>query len=112
MLVIAGVVTLIGVTVTLTSISEAQVSLSSLQGDRALGLSEGCGQEALLYLNENNSLPSSIVTPLGSCNVTLESQTGSDWIFTVDGEISNHFKKIRIEATRSNTITINSWKEI
>jgi len=111
-LVIAAAVTLIGVTVSLSAINEAQVSFSNLKSDHSLDLAEGCAADALLYLNKNDLLPSAITLPAGSCSVTTESQSGNDWTFLVDAVFSNYSKKLRIQATRSNTVSITSWQEI
>lgn len=111
-LVIAAVVTLIGVTVSLTSINEAQVSFSNIQGDVALDLVEGCVEDALLYLSKRNALPSTVSIPAGTCTVTTESHVGNDWTFTVEGVFSNYSKRFRIQANRGSTVSITSWQEI
>jgi hypothetical protein len=111
-LVIAAVVLIIGTTVSLISISEGQISLSSYHNDTVLDGVEGCTEDALLYLNENNSLPATITTPQITCTVTVNSQAGSNWTITVTGTVSGHTKSIQVQLTRTTTIAITSWQEI
>lgn len=110
-LVIAAVVLVIGTTVALVSINEGQISLASFQNDSVLDAVEGCTEDTLLYLNENNSLPATVVTPQLTCNVS-GSQAGSNWTFTVAGTVSGYTKSIQIQAARTTTISITSWNEI
>lgn len=111
-LVIAAVVTLIGVTVSLSAISEAQVSFSNVQGDESLDFVEGCAEDALLHLSKRNTLPATISLPAGSCTIITESRVGNDWTFTVSGIFSNYSKNLRIQANRGSTVNITSWQEI
>jgi hypothetical protein len=111
-LVIAAVVVVIGVTVSLLSISEAQMSLASKKGHESLLLTDGCVEEVLLYLNKRGILPSTVTTPHGNCGVTQNSQTGMQWTFTVNGSFEGYHKKIQVTATRDSVVYINSWKEV
>ena len=111
-LVIAAVVLVIGTTVSLVSISEGQISLSSYHNDTALDAVEGCTEDALLYLNENDSLPAAITTPQVTCTITVNSQSGPNWTITVSGTISDHTKSIQVQLTRATTIIITSWNEV
>ena len=112
MLVIAAVVALIGTTVTLTSINGLQTSFSLYRADSSLDLVEGCAEDALFYLNEINALPVTIILPVGSCSIDLESQSGNDWTFIVNGNFSGYTKKVRIQTNRSTTISVTSWQEM
>lgn len=111
-LVIAAVVLVIGTTISLVSISEGQISLSSYQNDVVLDGVEGCTEDALLYLNENNSLPGTITTPQITCTITVNSQSGSNWTITVSGTQSGHTKNIQVQLIRTTTIAITDWQEI
>jgi len=111
-LVIAAVVLIISTTIALISITEGQISLSSLTSDTTLDGVEGCMEDALLYLNENNAMPAAIITPQLTCSVTVNSQVGSDWTITTTGTVLGHTKSIRVQLTRTTTITIDSWEEI
>jgi hypothetical protein len=111
MLVIGVVVLVVGTTVSLLAINDIQSALADKKGHEALDLVEGCAEDALLMLNENNSLPSTVVLPEGSCSVTINSQSGSTWIFTVSGTFEGYVKSIQVEAERSTTIVIRNWSE-
>lgn len=111
-LVIAAVVLTIGISVSLLSINEAQISLAGKKSEEAVGFVEGCVEDALLHLNENNSIPSTIVLPEGSCSVTIDSQVGDNWTFTVSGSIDTFTKSIRVAANRGATVGVSSWQEV
>jgi hypothetical protein len=111
-LIIAAVVLIIGTTISLVSISEGQMSLSGIQSDTALGILEGCTDETLLYINENNSLPTSVTTPDGICTVTLDSLVGNIWTITLSTTVNSFTKTVKVTLNRSSTITITSWEEI
>ena len=82
-LVILAVTLTIFISVTLLSIDGAQVSLAEVQDAESVNIIDSCLEDALLYLNNNNSLPSSISLPEGSCNLTQGSHSGDNWVFTV-----------------------------
>lgn len=111
-LVISAAVLVIGISVSLLSISEIQIALSGKKNDEALDITEGCTEDTLLYLNENNSLPASITLPEGSCSVTLDSQSDNDWTFTVSTTLDGYTKSVQIEASRSSILDVTSWQEI
>lgn len=111
-LVIAAVVVSIGLSTSLLSINEAQTSLSGAKNDESLDIVEGCIEDALIRLNEGNAIPTQIPLPQGTCNVTIDAQSGNDWTFTATGIVDNHSKKIQVQATRTTTISITSWEEI
>ena len=110
---VVGVILLsTGMAVILNSINESQSSTSDSQKEKVIGFVESCAQDALLRLNDNNALPGSIVLPDGSCTVTINSQVGNNWDFSVTGSLAGYQKNIRVNATRTTTVTINSWLEI
>jgi uncharacterized protein (UPF0333 family) len=111
-LVIGVILLSTGMAVILNSINESQSSTSDSQKEKVIGFVESCAQDALLRLNNNNALPGSIVLPDGSCTVTINSQIGNDWDFSVSGSLSGYQKVIRVSTTRTTTIVINSWIEI
>lgn len=111
-LVIAAVILTIGISVSLLSISESQLSLAEKKKEETIDFVEACVEDALLELNEDSSVPSTITVPEGSCSVVVNSQLGNDWTFTVSGTQDSHTKDIQVSATRDTTVTITSWKEI
>lgn len=111
-LIITVVAIVIGLVITLTSISEAQSSLSEQRREAVLDFVEGCAEEAQYTINTQNSLPATITLPPGSCSVTVNSHSGANWTYTLSGTLNGYTKSIQIITTRSNTMTPNSWKEI
>ncbi len=111
MIVIASVVIVIGVSVSLTAISESQTTLAQVKSDSSLDLVDSCVEDALLYLNENNSVPATISLPQGSCSILVNSSGGGTFDFTVTGSFENYTKKARIVANRTSTLSITSWNE-
>lgn len=110
-LVIAAVVLTIGISVSLLSVSEGQMSLAEKKNEETVDFIEGCVEDALLRLNEDNAIPTQIPLPEGNCDVTIDSQSGSDWTFTVSGSVDNYTKNIQAQMTRGSTVTITSWQE-
>lgn len=112
-LVIAAVVLVINVSVALLSINEVQASLSGQRNEASLNFVETCIEDALMRLNRLNTIPTTITIPaVGTCSITIDSQVGSVWTFTTTGTLNGYTKRVQVQATRSGTITINSWKEL
>ena len=111
-LVIATVILTIGISVSLLSVSESQISLAEKKKEETVDFVEACVEDALLELNENGSISSAITLPEGTCTVTIDSQTGDDWTFTVTGAVDAHTKRIQVTANRDTAVTVTSWKEV
>lgn len=111
-LVIAAVVITIGTTVPILGVGEIQNALLGKKNEEVLNLAEACAEDALLRINENNSVSSSFTLPSGTCSVTVNSQVGNDWDITVSITILSQTKSIQIVFERLSTIVITSWKEI
>lgn len=111
-LVIAAVVLIIGTSVSLLSVNDIQSSLANKKGEEARLLVEGCVEDALLQLNEDNTITSNITIPQGSCSVTINSHEGNNWTFTVGGEFENYNKSVQVSATRGSTVEVTSWNDI
>jgi len=111
-LVIAAIVLIIGTSVSLLAVNDIQSALSNKKSDESLDLVESCVEDALLRLNEDNSIPATITLPDGSCSVTINSQVGTLWTFTVSGTFISHAKSIQVVADRTNTVTVNSWTQL
>lgn len=113
-LVIASVILVIGVTIALRSISEAQMAQASKRKEETVDFIEACMEDALLRLNENNAVPVTIVLPQGTCTMT-SSSAGSTWTITASGTVTtggaSHTKTIQVVANRGSMVTITSWKE-
>ena len=111
-LVIAAIVLIIGTSVSLFAVNDIQSALSNKKSNESLDLVESCVEDALLRLNEDNSIPATITLPYGSCSVTINSQVGTLWTFTVSGTFISHAKSIQVVADRTNTVTVNSWTQL
>ncbi len=111
-LVIATVILTIGISVSLLSVSESQISLAEKKKEETVDFVEACVEDALLELNENGSISLAIILPEGTCTVTIDSQTGNDWTFTVSGAVDAHTKRVQVTANRDTTVTTTSWKEV
>ncbi len=111
-LVILAVVLIVGTSVSLLSINDIQSSLSSEKGEQTLALVEGCAEDALLRLNNNNAISASFTIPEGTCSVTGITNVGNNWTFTVSATILNYSKSVQISAVRSTTVQVTSWIEI
>lgn len=111
-LVLGVLITLLGITVSSASINSLQSGLAGTQGSYSTHTIQGCAELALLQLNTDNNLPSTITLPTGTCTVTLNSQVGSTWTFTITGEFKTHTKSMQVTAERTNTVSITSWNEV
>lgn len=110
-LMIAAVAIIVVITITLSSISEGQTSLSGQRREETINLVESCIEDALYSINTLNSLGTSITLPTGTCSVVTNSHTGANWTFTVSGTLNGYTKTIQITTVRSNTLTPMTWKE-
>lgn len=110
-LVIAAIVFVIGITAPLASINEVQVSLSGKTSNEATDLLEGCVEDALLRISETNSLPSTINFSESTCSITLNSQSGTTWVFTVTIDHEDYNKSIQVNAIRDTEegVSVNTW---
>lgn len=111
-LIVGVVVMAIGVTVILNGINEVQSAFAESRKEAALAVVNACVQDGLIRLNKNNAIPGTIVLPEGSCTVTINSQVGSSWDVTFTGTVNGYTKSLRVTATKTTTVTINSWLEI
>jgi len=111
-IIIGAVMIVAGMMVTLTSINDGQMSLSRFQGGTGLSLIDSCAEESLLTINENNTLPPNIITPLGNCTTTINSQVGTSWDYSLNGSINNYYRSIRIKLDRGSSLSVGSWQEL
>ena len=111
-LIISTVILVIGISVSLLSISESQLSLGEKKNEETVDFVEGCVEDALLELNNSGSISSTKTLPEGTCSVTIDSQSGNDWTFTVSGTQDSHTKNIQVSATRDTSVTVTSWKQV
>lgn len=114
-LVIAAIVVVIGITISLSSISEGQMSLGLEQNEKTVFFIEACIEEALLKLNNDKSTFSSLTSitlPEGTCTISNISNTTLDWSFRMSGQVSSHTKTFDVEVTRNADFDVTTWKEV
>lgn len=110
-LVIGAILLTLGTVIALTSINGIQTSQSRVFSGKALNAVEACAEEALWNLQDVPVLPPTVTTSLLACTITVNSQAGNTWDFTVSGSLNGYTKNIRIELERDATISISNWQE-
>ncbi|MFA5025271.1 MAG: hypothetical protein WC503_02100 [Candidatus Shapirobacteria bacterium] len=107
--VLGAVMVMLGSMMILTSISEGQVSLLETRVKHNQAVLDACAEESLLKLNANGALPATVITPLGNCSITTNSQVGTNWDYSVgiSGEMSS--MGLNIVLDRGTTIVISTW---
>lgn len=108
-IILGSLMVLIGGLMVLTAISKGQIALTQSQTQKTKALLDACAEEGLITINKNNTLPSTIITTLGRCNVTINSQVGTSWNFNigVSGDISS--LGVNIVLNRGTTIAVSTW---
>jgi len=111
-LIISAVVLVISITVSLLAIGVGQAGLTVFQGEKALGLVEGCMEDALLKVKQNSSYSGGTITrPEGNCIITV-SKVGNTWTL-ISTNSDPHKRTIQTIINRlGSVISLSSWKEI
>jgi len=111
-LILSAVILVVGVSLTLLSIFQAQQSLAGERGSRALSLAEGCAQDALLSSFYNLDYAGGTRDfPEGSCMTTV-SKIDNNWVITSTVVLSGYTKRVRVNILREGEVQILSWKEV
>lgn len=110
-IILGAVMVIIGTTMTLTSISEGQATVSETKVKKNQAILDACSEESLININENNTLPSTITTTLGSCNITVNSHIGTSWDFTLGTNGTMSSLKTNITLNRGSIIGISNWSD-
>jgi len=114
LLILSAVFLLVGVTMTIISIFQAQQSLSQEIGSRAYGLAEGCAADALLdSFYDDNYAGGTRTYPEGSCTVSV-SKVGDNWVLDVESVLAAGYRKrVRVNILRETSgIQVLSWKQV
>jgi len=111
-IVVGALLVTIGVGVVMNSLNSVLSSFSGNKSKVMLALVDACVEEALLEINETDNVVSPIVLPAGNCTVTINSNVGGNWDFTVSGTFEGYTRSIQITATKTTLVTVNSRKEI
>lgn len=114
LLILSAVVLLIGGTLALLAVFQAQQSLAQVKGEMTHSFAEGCMVDALLSSFKNDDYAGGTKTfPEGTCTTTV-SKTGNNWVLVSAGTIpSGYTRRISVSILRENgsSMTILSWKE-
>lgn len=107
--VLGAIMVMLGSMMILTSISDGQASLLETSVKRNQAVLDACAEESLLKLNANGNLPETVITPLGNCSISINSQVGTSWDYSIgiSGEMSPLGLNIVLE--RGTTIVISTW---
>lgn len=110
---ITAIVVVIGLSTSLLSLNDLLSANAGRENEEGIGLTEACAEDALIRLNKNNAIPATLTLPNGegTCAVTINSQVGTSWDFTLVPQSQEYTKRIRIVASRVTTVTITSWLE-
>jgi len=108
-LVIGAVLIILTLSITFISLNTLLSSSTHQLSSQSLVQIEGCVQEALLQLKNNNSLPAQVILPEITCQINNISQTGNDWSFQVTGNYQGFSKTIDLQATRDTQLTLTGW---
>ena len=108
-IILGALMVVIGSVMTLTSISEGQATITETKVKDNQALLDACAEESLIRINKNNTLPSLIITTIGSCSMTLNSQVGTSWNFNLaaNGDMSS--LGVNVVLNRGTSIAISSW---
>lgn len=110
-LIVSAVVVAIAMSTTLIGIGEGKTGLLHWNGSNGLYLAEGCMEDALLRLRANSTYVGGIITrPEGSCTATVTG--GPTYTVAVTATNATATRRIQVVATRTDKITISSWKEM
>ncbi len=110
-LIIGALVLVVGISLTITAINDSQSSFAAKKSSETLDFVEGCVEDALIKLSKTGSIPVSISLPEGNCSVTINSNVGTTWNFSVNANRNGFTKKITVTASRGNAVGITSWTE-
>ena len=112
-LLVLAITLIVGLSISLLSISEAKMGLQKKQSSRAYYLANLCAEQALMNLKENPGYAGgeSIVMSDGSCDIL---QIEGNWTVKVAASsTSNHVKKMRVIVSQINPqMVIDSWEEV
>lgn len=113
-LMVLAIAIIIGLSVSLLAIGEAQMSLQKNQSSQAYYLVNLCAEKTLMELKENSSFSGEELNDIitnGSCTSTV--LTNSNWTINVLADFYNQRKKMRVVISQINPqMTIDSWQEV
>lgn len=108
-IVILALIVVIGIGVTSIALGNAQMSLGQTQGEQTLALVNACIEDAMLYYNNNSTIPLTRTLPGGSCTIVLDSSTSTSATFTTTATLNGHTRSVQVVANRTTTVSPASW---
>lgn len=115
-LIILAVVLITAVSVTYSSIGEAQSGLALFKSEENLHFVEGCAEDILLKIRSNPTYSGTTISrpgTEGTCTITYNTSGPVNWDLTVSSQSTTYQRKIRIVFVRNPTgIVLTSWNEI
>lgn len=118
-IIILAVVLITAMSVTFSSIGEAQSGLALFKGEENFHFVEGCVEDMMLKARSDENYTSGTISrpgTEGTCVVTVVSKVGSGtvtWTVEVNSQSTSYQRKISVIFVRSATgITLTSWNEI
>lgn len=111
-IIIAAVVLAISISTTYLTIGEGQAALASTAGESTLNFVEGCMEDALIKIwSAPNYSGGTITRPEGTCTITVL-KVANNFTITATTTATDYVRTLRVQATRTGTLSITSWKEI
>lgn len=112
-LIILTVVLAASVTITYTSIGEAQSGFALFKGEENMHFVEGCTEDYLLKIRSDpNYVAQPVTRPEGTCSLTITSR-GPDWDITTTSVATTYQRSIRTTFNLTATgIRILTWNEV
>ena len=98
-------------TTTYLSIGEAQSAYAIVQGARALSLTEGCAEDALLLSSRDENYEGGNYEYLGGTCTAEVTKDGTLWQLTITGTKDSFERSIAIAIDRVPPVTLVSWLE-
>jgi len=111
-LIISAICVMVGLTLTLESITEMKMSLEEVWGSQAYYLANYCVEEALMKLKEDDSYRGDEIINIdeGNCHIL---PIEGNWIIKVIANVANHTKKLKVVVSEIYPeMVIDSWEEV
>lgn len=112
-IVIGVVAVIIGTTVSLLAIGQAQSGFAMTRGEDTLAFVEGCMEDALLKTKNSPTYNGGTITrPEGTCNITI-TKAGNTWTIFATTAATVYKRTVEVIVTRSaGTLVMSLWEEI
>lgn len=111
-IIIMAVSIIIGVTVSLNSVNEMQMSYQGTESQQAFIYADACCEEALLRLKRNETPPNTLNFTNGSCTIQVDNLGGNSRLIKATGVSNNIYRLIEVDLIVGPSFDINSWQEV